>query len=75
MAMVALLGAFAALVFVDVWLSMTVFNALFRTDGGNGLWWAATGLVVALLFVALWLTAKVGRRLRARFASQFIRPS
>lgn len=61
------------MVFVDVWLSMTVFNALVRTGGGNGLWWTAVVVAAALLLIGLSLTAKVGNRLRVRFAGQFAR--
>jgi hypothetical protein len=61
---VALFAAFVAVAFADVWLGMTVFNAVFRSDGSGGLFWAAVVLLFGLLLATLWLTTKAIRRLR-----------
>jgi hypothetical protein len=37
------------LVFADVWLGLTVFNAIFRSGGTGGLFWAGVVVIIGLL--------------------------
>ena len=52
--------------FADVWLAMTVFNAVFRSGGTGGLFWVAVVIIAGLLALSVWLTGKVARSLRHR---------
>jgi hypothetical protein len=64
-----LAGFFVVLLFSDIWLILTVINAVDNALSPNGreqgalLWWAIGG-VVLLLGVAVWATVRVGDRLR-----------
>jgi hypothetical protein len=63
---VALLVGLIDLLFADVWLAMTVFNAMLRSDGTGGLFWVAVVILAGLLVLSVWLTGKATRRLRHR---------
>lgn len=63
---VALLAGLIALLFADIWGAITVFNAVFRSGGSGGLFWAGVVIIVGLLVVTTWLTGKTARSLRHR---------
>jgi hypothetical protein len=61
-----MLAGLIALLSADIWLAMTVFNAVFRSGGTGGLFWAAVVILAGLLVLSVWLTGKATRRLRHR---------
>lgn len=65
MALTILLGA-------DALTALVVVNSITRSGGHGGVFWAAVGLLAALLVGLLWLTYRVGR---ATFAKRIVKPS
>lgn len=63
---VALFVGLVAFLFADIWGATTVFNAVFRSGGTGGLFWAAVVIIAGLLVLTIWLTGKTARKLRHR---------
>jgi hypothetical protein len=67
--------ALAILIGADIWVGLTLWNAVTRGEGHGGVFWTAIGMI-AILFVALiWATRRLMRRLRASFSTRFAKPS
>jgi heme exporter protein D len=72
---VRLIAAFIVLLAADIWTALTVFNAVFNSGGHGGVFWTSVGIIAVILIVLCRFTWRVGKRLRATFASRFARPS
>jgi hypothetical protein len=64
------LSAFVLLLFASVWTIISLFNAVTGGEGHGGVFWTAVALLIILAALLLGATWRVGRRVRAVFASR-----
>jgi len=69
------LATFVVLLAFDVYTTIVLVNAVFRSDGHGPVFWTAIVLIALILIGALLLTARVGRPLRQRLRARSIPPA
>ncbi len=74
-----LIAAFVALLAADAYTTLVIYRAVFvfgcTGECADAVFWPSIAILGLILIGLCWLTWRVGKRLRATFASRSARPS
>lgn len=75
MRVIATAIALLILIGADVWIGLTLWNAITGGEGHGGVFWSAVGLIAIIFVLLAWATTRLTRRVRASLATRFAKPS